>query len=226
MDKEYKIADDEGIFHVLSVTIQRKSDGLPFDPSQAVPYGTHHARKDTHVGFGIELMDEEGNVVEVIQATASGMGGVYSSDDITSLINLQKGETGTVRWSIDKKLLPKIKSFRITSAMEKDEAISKVNAALGDTIEDITEDMVYSDDNSNIDQLLDSYERYLNEYIRLTQNAQSGSVPGTIDSYADLINKQADLSVQLNNNKGTMNPQQIARFTQIQAKAMGAIGYQ
>lgn len=225
VEKDYKINNDSGMFNVISVSIKRKGSGdVPFDPNKSVPYGTNQEGKDTHVGFGIELFDEDGNSIEISQATSSGLSGVYSSDDIKSIINLQNGETSTVRWEIEKDKLSKVKSFVITSAIEHDENISNVSG-VGNTIDDYTDDMGYSSNNENIDELLDSYEQYMIEYAQLIKNTQSGSASGAMESYSELLSKQADLSDKLNNVKGTMSTQQVSRFAKIQANVMGTMGY-
>ncbi|ROI05890.1 hypothetical protein EGI16_05790 [Chryseobacterium sp. G0240] len=224
VNKDYKINNDSGMFDVISVSIKRKDGGdVPFDPSKSVPFGTSHVGKDTHVGFGIELFDEDGNSIDVKQATADGLSGVYSSDDIKSMISLKSGEIGTVRWSINKELLSKVKSFVITSAIEHDENISNVGVYSSD--DNYTEDMGYSNSNESIDQLLDSYEQYMIEYAQLTKNAQSGSTSGTMESYSELLSKQQDLSDKLNNVRGSMTTEQASRFAKIQANVMSTMGY-
>lgn len=224
VNKDYKIINDSGMFDVISVSIKRKDNSdVPFDPTKSVPFGTSHVGKDTHVGFGIELFDENGNSIDVKQATADGLSGVYSSDDIKSMISLKSGESGTVRWSINKELLSKVKSFVITSAIEHDENISNVSGT-GNTVDNYT-NTAYPNSNESIDQLLDSYEQYMIEYAQLAKNAQSGSTSGAMESYSELLSKQSELSDKLKNVSGNMTTEQASRFAKIQANVMSTMGY-
>lgn len=222
VNNEYKIINDDESFDssaTISISIKRKGGDLPFDINDTLPFGTNGG-KSTHIGFGIELLDDNSNSIDVKQATADGLAGVYSSDDITNLMQLKDGETGTIRWSIDKELLSKIKSFRITSAMEKDHSISDAQASLDGTSDNYTEDIT---NNESIDQLLDSYEQYMIEYAQLSKNVESGSVGSSMESYSDLMTKQAELSEKLSNIQGSMTMEQAARFAKIQANVMSSM---
>lgn len=93
VDKQYKIKVDEESFMprgMITVEVKRTSTDFDFPTDNINPFGTNGS-EDYHVGFGIELLDESGPVV-IKNATAGGMSGTYSSEDVTGLMNLAKGE--------------------------------------------------------------------------------------------------------------------------------------
>lgn len=205
INKEYKI-DNNDMYPVLSISIKRISDNVPFDKTKTVPYGTSVAGKNTHIGFGIELFDKDGNSIETINATANGLGGVYDSDDIQSIINLQNGETANVRWSIESDILMKAKSFRITSAMESVE-ISESGTS---------EDSDISEPGS-MDELLDSYESYIDKYISVMQKVSKNDM-SAIEEYPALIEQAEKLGTELDKNQDEMTSSQLNRFMKLQSK--------
>ncbi|RQO32562.1 hypothetical protein DBR32_02910 [Taibaiella sp. KBW10] len=211
IDKEYKI-DDSGMFNVISVTIKRKSANLPFEPNKTVPYGTEQAGKSTHIGFGIELLDEKGNSLEVKNASESGLGGVFSSDDIISIINLQNGETATVRWSVDKELTSKVKSFKITSAIDNNTS-TEVNDVEPQTV---------TASSSNNEELLRSYEEFIDGYISALKKVKAGDV-SVMNEYPKLMEKAQAIDNKIKANEGELTKDQLKRYIKLQTKMSNAM---
>lgn len=104
---------------MISVELVRTDKELPFDPEYADPFGVTDVYHSTHVGFGIEFLDKDGNVLEMKNATAGGMSGPYSYDDITRAMNAEPGEKFVIRWTLSNSTGEKATSFRITSAIER-----------------------------------------------------------------------------------------------------------
>lgn len=208
VEKDYEI-EANSMFNVINVELKRIGEDLPFDPDRANPFGVNgmgEYQEDFHVGFGIEILDEKGNVIFMNQATGSGFDGPYSSKDIESIIRLKKGETGIVRWSVDDNVMEKSKTFRITSALKKERGeASKSNKS-----------------SSEWDQILDSYEKYIDQYAKLYKKAQAGDM-SAMTEYASMLEKANDLSSKLNGAKSDMSTAQIARFTKLQSKLISAV---
>ena len=134
VDKPYKINDKD----IIGITIRRTAESLPFDPDNTDSYAiirTAHSG-ESQVGLGITIFDKDENVIDIIQATAKGLSGVYSSDDIDALIQLKQGETTTVRWRINAASDSKPVYFKITSAMKQ---WGKASDASGESLDDSVE---------------------------------------------------------------------------------------
>ena len=108
--KDYTINDD-----ILTIEIERNDNELPFNIKGVKPYGYYGQGITAHAGFGIEILNETGDVIEKKAATAS----MYYSDDIKEALNLRAGETGTIRWFIYFHGDVKPAEFRLTSAYEE-----------------------------------------------------------------------------------------------------------
>lgn len=213
VDKEYMTTND-GYSSMLAVSIKRVSDDLPFVPNETSPYGVSSMGKDTHVGIGIELFDENGNSIETINASEGGSSGVYSHEDIVSIINLQKGETATVRWSIDDALVSKIKSFKITTAMEKS---NDSEGTEGSDDSNEPESNVSQKGSGSVDKLLDSYEGYIDKYIVFMKKASKNDM-SAMEEYPKLMEKAQKLGTELDKNQGDMSSAQMQRFLALQTK--------
>lgn len=184
------------MFNVINVELKRIGDDLPFDPDRANPFGVDgmgEYKEDYHVGFGIEVLDEKGNVVFSKYATGSGFDGPYGTDCIENVIRLKNGETGIVKWSVDDKVMKEGKTFRITSALKREKgAPSNSNKS----------------SSSEWDQVLDSYEKYIDQYAKLYKKAQSGDM-SAMTEYASMLEKANDISSKLNGAKSDMSAAQI-----------------
>lgn len=208
VEKDYEV-ENNSMFNVINVELKRIGDDLPFDADRANPFGVDgmgEYQEDSHVGFGIEILDEKENVVFMKQATGSGIDGSYSSKDIENIIRLKNGETGIVRWSVNDKVMKEGKTFRITSALKREKgSASNSNKS-----------------SSEWDQVLDSYEKYIDQYAKLYKKAQAGDM-SAMTEYASMLEEANDLSSKLNGAKSDMSTAQIARFTKLQSKLISAV---
>ena len=176
VDKEYEIKKDEGeIFTLITVEVKRNNKDFSFPINNINPFGTNGG-EDYHVGFGIELLGESGPIT-VIPATSDGMSGPYDSKDITGLINLKKGETGYIRWSVDK--LDGLKSFQLSSALQKEDHSS--SESLGDN-------------SGDCEQFCSDYEAFADEYVSLMKKYKANPSDATILSeYSEMVSKAAEM---------------------------------
>ena len=179
VDKDYVLKVEEGSIMggaIISVEVKRTDKDFDFKTDNINPFGTNGS-EDYHVGFGIELLGESGPIT-VKQATEGGMGGPYSSEDVTGLMKLKKGETGYIRWSVDK--LDGLKSFQLSSALQKEEHSSSSSSS--------------SDVAGDCEQFCSDYEAFADEYVALMKKYKANPSDATILSeYSEMISKAADM---------------------------------
>ena len=84
-----------------SKEIRRTDTDYAFDLKGVMPYGYSGQGITGYAGFGIEIRDIDGNVIHKVGATASGIGGMYSYEDMKEALRLKAGETATIRWQED-----------------------------------------------------------------------------------------------------------------------------
>lgn len=211
VQKEYTVMDDSWS-HVLNVELKRTDKELPFDPQKATSFNVYDEENPTQVGFGIELLDEDGNVVEITNASGTGLSGPYSSDDIVAAIALAPGETGIVRWSIDEENEPA--SFRITSAVNKLGSSSFSSSESSESFE-------RKETANNWDEVLDQYEDYVDKYIATTKKAMNGDLSAATE-YVELLEEAEDLADELDCASDEMNSAQVSRYLRITQKLSNA----
>ena len=79
-----------------------------------------------------------------------------------------------------------------------------------------------SSSSSDVDKLLDSYDKYVDKYIKLLKKAQAGD-PTAIIEYAKVLKQAQDLEKKLNKCEGEMDSAQIERYSKITAKLTKAL---
>lgn len=209
VQKDYTIKENGSWGYLISVELKRTDKELPFDPQKTTSFGVSEDGKPTQAGFGIELLDENGDVVEIKNANDGGLGGAYSSDDIDAALQLNSGETGIIRWTVDVENKPVL--FRITSA------VSTSNYSSSSTSESLIKD----DSSNDWDSTLDEYEKYIDEYIKFYKKAQNGDA-SALAEYASLLEKAQSLSEKLSSAQGDLTPKQTSRFLKLQQKLTNA----
>lgn len=223
VDKEYTITHDFG--DMVSIEVKRTDADYLFDLNGVEPYGTYGQGVTGNAGFGIEILDENGSVIEKIAATASGMSGMYSSDDMKEALKLKAGETGTVRWSFHLDGDKKPAKFRITSAYEEvdssnwDSSSSSSDDESDDNSSDDDDSYISSSssDSQDWDALLDSYEQYVDKYISYMKKAAKGDT-SALSEYPALMKKAQEFSNKLSGAQGVMSASQWARYMRITNK--------
>lgn len=215
VDKDYKIKVDKESYStdgMITVEIKRTDTDFDFETDNINPFGTNGS-EDYHVGFGIEIFDESGPVI-IKNATGGGMSGPYSSDDVTGLINLGKGETGYIRWSVDGSKLKGLTTFQISSALQKEEHESYSSGGSNSSSSS-------SSSNEDWDEVLDSYESYIDQYIKLLKKANNGDM-SAMTEYASMMGKATDLSNKMSNAGSELSTTQMSRFMKMQTKLASA----
>lgn len=160
----YEVVDEDCIvklkdgklesFATWRIKIRRTDNPLPFDEGvEVLPYGTFCTDGSTYynAGFGLEIMDEDNYTLDEFKATAGGLQGVYSSEDIKQALKLKAGEECTIRWSVNEKLLETESplTFRISSAYDIVEGSGRSSSRTS------------SSDDYDIDDAIDDYNKVL-----------------------------------------------------------------
>lgn len=216
VDKEYSTTENyltmmDNIHTIVSVEIRRNDKPFDFDSETTKPMGTLSAGMTGNAGFGIEILDESGNVINKSAATNGGLGGMYSDADMKEALNLKPGETSTVRWQINFAKDDKPAKFRLTSAYEK-------SGYEGDA----TGATQTGSSANNWDAILDSYEQYVNQYIKVSKKAMNGDMSATAEM-AGIIDKAEKLEKKLKGAEADMTPSQISRLAKINSKLIEAM---
>lgn len=216
VDKEYKIPVKEtSSGQLITVELKRKDKDFPFSTDKLNQFGTNGG-EEYHVGFGIELLGDNGPV-QVNSATEGGMSGTYSSEDVPSLFKLKKGETGFVRWSVNN--TEGIKTFQLTSALQKEDGSKSVSSSSSNEQETTT-----STGSKNWDAVLADYEKYVDDYVVLYKKAKKGDATA-LQEYPAIMQKAQDLQKSLEdakNDKG-FTATQASKMMKIQTKMLQAI---
>lgn len=238
VDKEYTVTDDWG--DMVSIEVKRTDVDYAFDLKGVEPYGTYGQGVAAHAGFGIEVLDEDGNVIEKTAATASGLGGMYSSDDMKEALKLKAGETGTVRWSFNFDSDEKPAKFRLTSAYETVDSSSwdsdsttsddddesfldddDDESSLDDDDDSDSHSSSSSKDSKDWDALLKSYEQYVDKYITYVKKASKGDM-SALKEYPSLMEKAEEFGNKIQNAQDDMSASQWAKYMKITQKMLSA----
>ena len=129
VDKNYKVKFAKKSYEsdVVTVELKRTSKDLPYDRKNVVifPEGKESSAEFC-AGFGIEILDENGDVIEKQNANSNP----YSWDEMTAALQLLEDETTTIAFHMED--LSKAVSFRITSLVQPNE---ERKTAMGDLVE-------------------------------------------------------------------------------------------
>lgn len=220
VDRDYKVMND-GFIKKLTIELERTSEVLPFDPSvREVTDGigdSYFGSKDiVAVGFGIEFLDEDGDIVDKISYEKS-------NSDAPLLIKLKEGKTGSIQFYVPSN--ETIVKFRITSGYEEkdgrpDEGGVAVSEDSGDDDADDDADSVVASSDSGsaeYDKLLDSYDEYITKYKKLLDKAATGDASVVVE-YTQLMQKAKELAEKLQSVEGEMSTAQFKRFNEINLK--------
>jgi len=213
VNKDYNVSKDSWGYKI-TVEIKRNDKDYDFNTNNINAFGDD-GDEDYHVGFGIELFDASSPII-IKSATEGGMQGPYSSEDVTNIINLSKGETGYIRWTLRDAKITEIKTFQITSALkaEKNNLSQKTPK---------TTSSLPSND-KKWDKILDEYDEYVDEYVKFYKKAMKGDA-SALTEYTSILAKAEKFQTSLVNaqNDNSLNTTQINRMMKIQTKMINAI---
>lgn len=113
VDRSYD-ATVKRYFSVLSVELKRTSKELPYDRDNVADFNKMGDGSTEYcAGFGLELLDANGGVVDVKAVNSYNS---YSDDQI-SVLRLLPDDTAIARFEIDSDKMAKAVSFRVTSSL-------------------------------------------------------------------------------------------------------------
>lgn len=220
VEKPYIIKYDEKGWnkYMVSIELQRTDVPFAFDTDGIEPVGNSGVSVRGNFGIGIDINDANGDIVISWSPTADGLSGVYSNDDLKNLFTLESGETGRVRWSTNEFEDYKDKNFtfKVSSSLKIDKKTSSKYSSAGSQEDD---DDTYANSNSSKkwDAVLDSYEQYIDKYIKVLKKVNAGDM-NAYSEMADLMEKCEELSEQIDDAEDEMSVAQMARFQKIAAK--------
>ncbi|MDD5990571.1 MAG: hypothetical protein PUC34_04880 [Paludibacteraceae bacterium] len=99
---------------------------------------------------------------------------------------------------------------------------ASMNANAATTSAMTTSSVTAASSSSDWDSILDSYEKYVNEYIAVYKKVQSGDM-SAYSKMASLMEKYQKLAEQLENASDELTSSQLARLQKINAKLAKAI---
>lgn len=240
VEKPYIIKYDEKGWnkYMISIELQRTDVPFAFDTEGIEPVGNSGVSVRGNYGIGIDINDADGNLVISWSPTADGLSGVYSNDDLENLFTLESGETGRVRWSTDEFEDYKDKNFtfKVSSSLKIDKNkssrsneyydedylaalerdILEAEADLGDD-----EDMYESNSSEDWDAILDSYDRYMDQYVKVMKKVNAGDA-NAYSEMMSLMQECNELNEKLASASDDMSVAQATRFQKIAAKMASA----
>ena len=225
VDRSYKVTGD--FERLITVELVREDGLLPYDEDlKIVSFSTIMSSPHVQVGFGIEFLDEDENVLDKVSANEGGMAGSYSPDEAVALVKLESGEKGTIRFIVTDEAL-EATSFRITSAYEEHEGsgsgnyTSNIDSDDSESDSDVDDDYSSSSGSTDWDELLDSYENYVDKYIAFLKKAKDGDA-SAMSEYPKLLKSAQEYSEKISKAKGDLSSSQLARYMKIEQKMLNA----
>jgi hypothetical protein len=228
VNKEYQIKPDEHSAlkdefkpGIISVEVKRNDKDFSFLANKVDFFGTSGYDVEYHVGFGIELFGDDGP--EQI-LNANDYDSPLKKEDVLSLINLKKEETGFIRFIVDKS--KSIKTFQLTSALEKTTAWKRDspdnNSSTSSTIEEnssLDEETSSTDiesSSADCDKFIKDYEAFINSYIKLIKKYKANPTDATILSeYTEALEKASAME---NNVSLCNDTKYAAKLLELQTK--------
>lgn len=129
VDKPYVIKYDESGWekYTISIELQRTDVPFQFNTDGIDPVGYSGAGVNGNFGIGIDIRDSDGNIAISWSPTATGLSGVYSSDDLKNLLLLESGESGRVRWTTNdfENYENKNFTFKVSSSLKINKQVSR-----------------------------------------------------------------------------------------------------
>lgn len=216
VDKEYKPTEDWGD-GLITVEFERTDEKLPFELNgrELWTFGTSGEGNYVKVGFGVEFLDADGNVLKKMSANASGLSGPYSPEEAIQLVKLKSGRKGSMRFCTVKGAV----GFRISSAFEEGEGwdSNKSSSEVSSSYDDDNDSSSSSGGSAKWDAILDSYDSYVTKYISYMKKVAKGDM-NALSEYPALMEKAQEFSEKISGAHDEMSASQWARYINITNK--------
>ena len=231
VDKEYtpKESDLGSYDRSLIIELKRTSEELPVD-LRGLTYDDRSwidelQGKEYKILFDVSLLDEDGNIVATTSSGSWHIPDVELQFDVKKIPNLSEAETFSIEILYSSELFEnaKLSKFKVGSTIsERNVVVDAVSdySEESDFDEEMESDAVGS--SSDWDSVLDEYEDYVNQYIKLYKKAMEGDM-SAMSEYAGMLEKAQSLFSKLENAQGEMTAAQISRMNSIQMKMVNAM---
>jgi len=160
--------------------------------------------------------------------------GPATLSDYDKLKNLLKGEVGktviiSFEWDyfadedVQNRIMSETESFEITNAdfTGSESASDDYSDDEDDSYSDDEDDSYSASGDEDWDEVLNSYEKYINQYIKLMKKAKNGDA-SAMTEYAEMMENATDLADKMGNAGDDLSASQMAKFTKLQTKLANA----
>lgn len=206
----------------VSIEIKRIKDGFPSPWRKGMEVGHNDGCFEPE--FIVEFQDADGNVVSKDNTDI-----IWDSDELEIIASLGVDESATITFDCDKEAC----KFKISSKFkvndEQERTISMEGCNDFGTDDDADYELGYDDDSygsstgsAEWDEILDTYEQYINKYVSLMKKAAKGDLTALAE-YPALMQKAQKLGTKLENAKSDLSASQLSRYITISAKMLEAI---
>ena len=229
VDKEYTPKESsDGIYdRSLIIELKRTSEELPVD-LRGLTYDwgwiDKLQGKEYNILFDVSLLDEDGNIVATTSSGDRYIPDVELQFNVTRIPNLSEAETFPIEVLYSSELFEdaKLSKFKVGSAIREEsiEVVAPDYLEESDFDEEMESDAVGS--SSDWDSVLDEYEDYVDQYVKLYKKAMAGDMSAMAE-YAGMLEKAQSLFSKLENAQGEMTAAQISRMNKIQMKMVNAM---
>ena len=177
--------------------------------------------------IAVEVLDEDGNVISAGKADA------WSFSDYDVLRQASSGQTVTIKIENHENVGEEIPAkIRLSSIVEEDDKINGSNSLTSEessSDDDVASILDESDDDiistssgsEDWDNLLQSYEQYVDKYISYLKKASKGDM-SALSEYPALMEKAQKFSDKMKNAESSMSASQWAKYNEITQKMLKA----
>lgn len=238
VDREYTAKLEEFTGGVIAIEIKRNDDNLEMpwasEDVMVYSYSAFSASRYVQVGFGIEFLDADGNIVGKTSPSGSGLSGSYDPDECVELVKLRPGQTGSIRFHVDEECVNAV-SFRISSdyqyggsddgssiydSMTEESSTETYDGSIVDTDGD-NDNAQHSSE--NWDSILDAYEDFINEYIPFCNKVAQGEIEISDPEYSRMTQRAMSFASKMQNAEPSdMTAAQYSRLTNLASRAATA----
>lgn len=217
----YKVVDrvynyEDGMMgKEITVELERTDAELPFDPDDNVENFDEYSYKNpcVLVGFGIEVLDANGNILDKKAATSLP----YSRSDIKDIAKLKPGERGSIKFSLYNDNGDKARKFRISSAFEDKGGAKGGGKTAASSSSNSDGNYIGSSGSVDYDKMLDAYEEYIDEYVAYYKKVKNGDTSAS-SQIGSLMKKAEEFGNTLSKAKGEMSTAQWDRYLSLMKK--------
>lgn len=197
----------------LLVQIERTGEDLPLDVNDAQVCGVGAGKK-----YEWCLTADVFGDGDIPLATNLDK---YGHEPFENSLSLREGETAWLEFSLSRSELENdpenAKLVSLSSSME----VRDTSPITTSHDSESSGSVGMSHDDQDWDEILTSYERYVDNYIKLVKKANTGDV-SLVAEYAEAMESATDLQSKLQGAGVNLSASQLSRFTKLQTKLLNA----